>query len=266
MNPYFWSDRSLKKTEAIVLVAVLLCFVAVKELYDENASLKVERDRYQGQVGLLEGKLKGQQDELDNLRRTVTVYETKIDQLQLLASNGRALKRPTLGELTFFLALDRTNNETYGHTESYYVGSENFWVEYQCSNYAGELKQHAAQAGLNISQVTVNVEGRTEKGEFVAVGHVLNGAILDNGKWVWIEPQTDAVFLSLHAPVSIGDCCFIGSLSIVRMGVKIGDHVIIGAHSFVNSDTPSNSIAMGCPARIVGDVKVQGDKVKFSYK
>lgn len=69
-----------------------------------------------------------------------------------------------------------------------------------------------------------------------------------------------------YAPVSIGDCCFIGSLSIVRMGVNIGDHVIIGAHSFVNSDIPSNSIAMGCPARIVGDVEIQGDKVKFNYR
>jgi acetyltransferase-like isoleucine patch superfamily enzyme len=69
-----------------------------------------------------------------------------------------------------------------------------------------------------------------------------------------------------YAPVSIGDCCFIGSLSIVRMGVRIGDHVIIGAHSFVNSDIPSNSIAMGCPARIVGEVEIQGDKVKFNYR
>jgi acetyltransferase-like isoleucine patch superfamily enzyme len=69
-----------------------------------------------------------------------------------------------------------------------------------------------------------------------------------------------------YAPVSIGDCCFMGSLSIVRMGVKIGNHVMVGAHSFVNSDIPSNSIAMGCPARIVGDVEVQGDKVKFNYR
>jgi acetyltransferase-like isoleucine patch superfamily enzyme len=69
-----------------------------------------------------------------------------------------------------------------------------------------------------------------------------------------------------HAPVSIGDCCFIGSLTVVKMGVKIGDHVVIGAHSFVNSNIPGNSIAVGCPARVVGEIEVQGDKVKFKYK
>jgi acetyltransferase-like isoleucine patch superfamily enzyme len=69
-----------------------------------------------------------------------------------------------------------------------------------------------------------------------------------------------------YAPVSIGNCCFIGSLTVVRMGIKIGDHVAVGAHSFVNSDIPSNSVATGSPARVVGKVEIQGDKVKFNYK
>jgi acetyltransferase-like isoleucine patch superfamily enzyme len=68
-----------------------------------------------------------------------------------------------------------------------------------------------------------------------------------------------------YAPVSIGDCCFVGSLSIIGMGVKVGDRVVVGAHSFVNSNVPSNSIAIGCPARVVGKVEIQGDKVKFNY-
>ncbi len=68
-----------------------------------------------------------------------------------------------------------------------------------------------------------------------------------------------------HAPVDIGNCCFMGSLTVVRMGVTMGDHVLVGAHSFVNGDIPSNSIAIGCPARVVGKVEIRNDKVEFRY-
>jgi acetyltransferase-like isoleucine patch superfamily enzyme len=66
-----------------------------------------------------------------------------------------------------------------------------------------------------------------------------------------------------YAPVSIGNCCFIGSLTVVRMGVKIGDHVLVGAHSFVNKNLPDNSIAVGCPARIIGKIEVKNDAVEY---
>ncbi|MFH0848641.1 MAG: acyltransferase [archaeon] len=69
-----------------------------------------------------------------------------------------------------------------------------------------------------------------------------------------------------HAPVSIGDCCYVGSMTIVRMGVKIGNCVLIGAHSFVNSSIPDNSIAMGCPAQVVGEIEIRGDEVEFNYR
>jgi len=67
------------------------------------------------------------------------------------------------------------------------------------------------------------------------------------------------------APVRIGNCCYMGSSTVVRMGVKIGDHVLVGAHSFVGKSIPDNSIAAGCPARVVGKVEVQGAKVKLKY-
>jgi len=68
-----------------------------------------------------------------------------------------------------------------------------------------------------------------------------------------------------YAPVRIGSCCFIGSLAIIRMGVTVGDHVLVGAHGFVNRNVPSNSIVAGCPATIIGKVAVQGEKVTLTY-
>ncbi|MBN2387441.1 MAG: hypothetical protein JXB85_10500 [Anaerolineales bacterium] len=51
--------------------------------------------------------------------------------------------------------------------------------------------------------------------------------------------------------VTIGDRVVIGAASIVMPGVTIGDDVIIGAGSVVTSDIPSNSVAVGNPARVI---------------
>ncbi len=66
--------------------------------------------------------------------------------------------------------------------------------------------------------------------------------------------------------VKIGECCFIGSNSVIRDGITIGKHSIIGANSYVNKDIPENSIAFGNPAEASGKVKVnkQG-KVNLEY-
>ncbi|MCG2825018.1 MAG: acyltransferase [Thermoplasmatales archaeon] len=69
-----------------------------------------------------------------------------------------------------------------------------------------------------------------------------------------------------RAPVKIGNCCYIGPLSIITKGIKVGDHSLIGAHSLVNKDIPPNSIAFGVPAKVVGKVEIskEGD-VKLTY-
>lgn len=38
----------------------------------------------------------------------------------------------------------------------------------------------------------------------------------------------------------------------ILKGVTIGDNVIIGIGSIVNKDIPSNSIAVGVPAKVIG--------------
>lgn len=52
--------------------------------------------------------------------------------------------------------------------------------------------------------------------------------------------------------VHIGNNVFIGGRSIILYDVTIGDNVIIGAGSVVTRDIPSGSVAVGCPARVVG--------------
>ena len=51
--------------------------------------------------------------------------------------------------------------------------------------------------------------------------------------------------------VSIGNNVWIGENVCILLGVKIGDGCIIGANSVVNRDIPSNSIAVGSPAKII---------------
>lgn len=51
--------------------------------------------------------------------------------------------------------------------------------------------------------------------------------------------------------VYIGNNCFLGVGVIVLPNVHIGDECIIGAGSVVTKDIPSNSIAVGNPAKVI---------------
>ena len=59
--------------------------------------------------------------------------------------------------------------------------------------------------------------------------------------------------------VHIVNNVFIGGRSVILYDVNIGDNVIIGAGSVVTRDIPSGSVAVGCPARVVGQFE---DSVK----
>jgi acetyltransferase-like isoleucine patch superfamily enzyme len=63
-----------------------------------------------------------------------------------------------------------------------------------------------------------------------------------------------------QSPVSIGNCCYIGSQTVISKGVSIGDHSIIGACSFVNRSMPPYSLAFGTPCRVRGRVEVTRDQ------
>lgn len=51
--------------------------------------------------------------------------------------------------------------------------------------------------------------------------------------------------------VNIGNNVFIGASSTILPGVTIGDNVVIGAGSIVSTNIPSNSVAVGNPAKVI---------------
>ncbi len=55
--------------------------------------------------------------------------------------------------------------------------------------------------------------------------------------------------------MTIGSRVFIGAGAIVLPGATIGDDCIIGAGSLVAGDIPSNSVAVGNPARVVSTLE-----------
>jgi len=69
-----------------------------------------------------------------------------------------------------------------------------------------------------------------------------------------------------RAPVAVGDCTYIGSQSVIAKGVTIGDHVVVGACSFVNCDIPPYSIAAGIPARVIGKVEINGEDISLGIR
>jgi len=67
--------------------------------------------------------------------------------------------------------------------------------------------------------------------------------------------------------VRIGDCCHIGSHTVIAKGVTIGDHCVVGACSFVNRDIPSNTIAVGVPCRPSGRVALdENGNARLNYE
>ncbi len=112
----------------------------------------------------------------------------------------------------------------------------------------------------------------------------LNGVILDPGHCWLIEIGNNVtlaprVHILCHdastkqflnytkiGRVTIGNNVFIGAESVVLPGVTIGDNVVIGANSTVTHDIPSNSVAVGSPARVISTLDAYLEKEEERMK
>lgn len=70
----------------------------------------------------------------------------------------------------------------------------------------------------------------------------------DGGVWVVRErlPKLDVV-----REIHVGNNVYFGYGCVVLPGVTVGDNVVVGACSVVSKDIPSNSVAVGVPARVI---------------
>lgn len=66
---------------------------------------------------------------------------------------------------------------------------------------------------------------------------------------------------SQHAPINIGNNCWIGENSRICKGVVIGDGSIVAANSVVTKSVPANCIVAGNPAKVVKrDIDISTDR------
>lgn len=72
-------------------------------------------------------------------------------------------------------------------------------------------------------------------------------------------------FIPSHGKVSIGNNVWFGEHCTVLKGVRIGDNCIIGYGSIVLKDIPSNSVAVGCPAKVICSLEEYYQKRKREY-
>lgn len=113
--------------------------------------------------------------------------------------------------------------------------------------------------------VIIYGSNRLKLGERVGIGDSANIAchapitigddfLAASGLYLNSGGHDTATLESFAKPIRIGDRVWCGLRVTICAGVEIGDDVVIGAGSVVVRSIPSRSIAVGVPARVVGQV------------
>ncbi len=127
-----------------------------------------------------------------------------------------------------------------------------FYDEYTIARY---FRKQGAQIGENCR---ILVRSLGEEPYLVKIGNhvtIAAGVVFithDGAAWIGREQVPD---LQVFGPIVIDDNSVIGQGVKLFPNIHIGQNTIIGAGSTVISDIPSDTIALGIPARPMGSVK-----------
>lgn len=81
-----------------------------------------------------------------------------------------------------------------------------------------------------------------------------------------ILPELRRKAYQFNMPVHVGENCWIGAGVTIVPGVTIGNNSVIGAGSVVTKDIPENSVAVGCPCRVLGTINDRDREYYYKNK
>lgn len=144
----------------------------------------------------------------------------------------------------------------------YYTSSSNRYIKY--------LKKNRIKIGkgciiLDPKKIQIDIT----RPELLEIGDNVflhRGTIIlthDWASWCFINSHHD--FIPSHGKIKIGNNVWLGENVTILKNVTIGNNVIIGIGSVVTKDIPSNSIAVGVPAKVIGTYDDYYKKRKSQY-
>lgn len=173
-----------------------------------------------------------------------------------------------LGELQMDFHLDRTIQTIHPlqigknaliRSHSILYGGSTFAEGFQTGHHVTVREGTKAGKHLRIGTLT-DIQGHCTIGDYVNMhSNVHIGMHTKIGNYVWIFPY--CVFTNDPVPPSeIANGCTIGDYSIIATGtvllpgINMGEHSFVGAGGVVTKDIPENMFALGCPAKVKGNV------------
>lgn len=128
--------------------------------------------------------------------------------------------------------------------------------------------KYAKKIGVNFPDGGLHIYGKIEWGSepwIITIGnnvHLTDGVRFlthDGGTLLYRKIVPD---LEITKPINIGNDVYLGNNVILLPGVTIGNNVVIGAGAVVSKSIPSNSVAVGVPARVIKTADEYLDKLK----
>lgn len=92
--------------------------------------------------------------------------------------------------------------------------------------------------------------------------HITDGVRFETHDGGTLLFRKDIPDLEITKPIVIGNDVYIGNNAMIMPGVTIGDRVVIGAGAIVTKDIPSNSVAVGVPAKVIKTADEYLEKIK----
>lgn len=144
------------------------------------------------------------------------------------------------------------------------------WQRRSNTAYINFLRKKGISIGTGtICKFPRTIEIDISRPELLTIG---KNVLLHKGLTILTHDFASRVFVNLyndfipsHGKVQIGNNVWFGEHCTVLKGVTIGDNCIIGYGSIVIKDIPANSVAVGCPAKVICTIQEYYEKRKKVY-